>query len=156
MRHGDSVPGGVRGPGALRAIRPREASIFACFADTVVAPGGGLPAVRETDAAFAFDAQLRAAPPANRAGLRLVLLALELAPLALGFGARLRRLAPVQREAVLARLERSAVVAAALQALRGLAPLRYYGDPGVLRQLGYDADAVVARARDLRAQEVRW
>jgi hypothetical protein len=141
---------------ALLAMTPREASIFACFADTVVAPGGGLPAVRDTDAAFAFDDHLRAAPTVNRAGLRLVLLALELAPLALGFGARLRRLAPAQREAVLARLESSPVAAAALQALRGLAQLSYYGDAAVLRQLGYDAEAVVARGRELRAREVRW
>jgi hypothetical protein len=31
----------------------------------------------------------------------------------------------------------------------------YYGDPGVMRRLGYDADAVVARAVTLRAAEGR-
>jgi hypothetical protein len=141
---------------ALHAIAPREASVFACFTDAVVAPGGGLPEVRETDAALAFDTQMQAAPAANRTVLRVALLALELAPLALGFGKRLRRLDRREREAVLERLERSAPLAAALQALRGLAQLCYYGDPGVLARLGYDADAVVARGRRLRREEVRW
>lgn len=141
---------------ALQAIGPREASVFACFADTVVAPGDGLPQVRDTDAAFAFDAQVSAAPAANRAALRVALLGLELAPLALGFGARLRRLDRMRRTAVLARLERNPALAGALQALRGLAQLCYYGDVRVLAQLGYDADAVVARGRALRREEVRW
>ncbi|MDX6672980.1 MAG: hypothetical protein QOH11_398, partial [Solirubrobacteraceae bacterium] len=35
-------------------LRPREASMFACIAETVVAPGGGLPPLRRTDAVAAF------------------------------------------------------------------------------------------------------
>lgn len=152
MRRGGEAWGGA----ALRAIRPREASIFACFVDAVVAPDGRLPAVRDTDAVLAFDAHLRAAPRANRAAMRLALYVLELAPLALGRGERLRRLRPAQRQAVLDGLERRPASAAAVQALRGLAQLCYYGDAAVLLRLGYDADAVVARGRELRTREVRW
>jgi hypothetical protein len=140
----------------LTAIRPREASIFACLTDAFVAPAGPLPDVRHTDAAFAFDAHVRAAPKVNRVGLRALLLALEVLPLALGFGARLRRLDRTRREHFVSRLERIAAADAALQGLRGLAQLCYYGDEGVLRRLGYDPEAVVARGRELRLQEARW
>jgi hypothetical protein len=139
----------------LHALHPREASIFAAIADAFVAPAPPLPPVRDTDTAFALDANLRAAPAANRAGLRAALLALELAPLALGYGRRLRRLDPVQRAAALERVERGPL-AGLVKGLRTLAHLSYYGDPHVLRLLGYDADAVVARAAALRAAEGRW
>jgi hypothetical protein len=86
----------------------------------------------------------------------VLLLAIELAPLALGAGARLRRLPREQRARVLARLARHRAGGAALQALRGLAHLNYYGDDAVMRGLGYDADAVVARAAALREAEGRW
>ena len=131
----------------MNTISGREASIFACFADVVVAPQAPLPAVADTDLAAAFDTALAAGPALNRAGLRLALYALEVAPLALGFGARLRRLPPERRIAVMARLERGAL-AGIVKALRGIAQLSYYGDSGVMRTLGYDAAAVVARARE--------
>ena len=37
-----------------------------------------------------------------------------------------------------------------------MAKMAYYGDDGVMRSLGYDADAVVARAREVRVAEGRW
>jgi hypothetical protein len=141
---------------ALVAIGAREASIFTCLCDAVVAPRPPLPAVRATDAAAAFDASLARAPRLNRLALRAALLALEVAPLALGFGARLRRLAPPQRAAALARLDRWAPVAPLLKALRGMAHLSYYGDLRVLNELGYDPEAIVARAVALRELEWRW
>jgi hypothetical protein len=141
---------------ALVAIGAREASIFACLCDAVVAPRPPLPAVRATDATAAFDAGLAGAPRLNRLALRTALLALEVAPLALGFGARLRRLAPPQRAAALARLDRCAPVAPLLKALRGMAHLSYYGDLRVLNELGYDPEAIVARAAALRELERRW
>lgn len=141
---------------ALHAISPREASIFACFTDCVVAPGGGLPPVRETDAAFAFDGALEQSPALNRLGLRVALHALELAPLALGMGHRMRGLTPEARTEALARLDGSAALSPLVKALRSLGHLCYYGDAGVLRLLGYDHEAVVRRARALRAQETRW
>jgi hypothetical protein len=137
------------------SLHPREASMFACFADTVVAPAGPLPPLRGTDAVAAFGACLAAAPAPNRALLRALLYAVEVAPLLLGYGARLRRLRPGARTEVLERLE-SGPAGAALRPLTALARLSYYGDAGVSRALGYDPDAVVARGRALREAEVRW
>ena len=52
----------------LESLTPREASIFACVCDTVVAPEPVLPPVRDTDAVAFFDAtpdrEARAQPPA--------------------------------------------------------------------------------------------
>jgi hypothetical protein len=138
------------------ALAPREASMFACITDTVVAPGGALPAVRDTDAAGAFDATLAASPALNRAALRVALYALEVAPLVLGEGARLRRLAPERRAAVLSRLSRSPATAALVDAMQGIAHLCYYGDRAVSERLGYDAAAVVTRAKAMRTLERRW
>jgi hypothetical protein len=135
----------------LTVITRREASIFACVCDTVVAPDGRLPAVAQTDAAFAFDRLLAASPRLNRIGLRVLFVTLELAPLIVGAGGRLRRLTLPQRVEVLARLERTAAGAGLIKAARGVAQLSYYGDDAVMRRLGYDADAVVARARKARA-----
>jgi hypothetical protein len=141
---------------ALHAISGREASIFACVTDAVVAPVPPLPQVAETDAAFAFDAQLAGSPALNRLGLRLALHALELAPLAVGARHRMRRLAPAARTAALGRLDRNPLLAPLLKIMRSLAHLSYYGDLGVMRLLGYDPEAVVARGRALRAAETRW
>lgn len=134
----------------LRAISPREASIFAALTDALVAPVPPLPPVRDTDAAFALDANLRAAPVVNRAAIRAILLTLELAPLAVGAGARLRRLDPAARTAAVERLG-AGPLAPLLKAVTTLAHMTYYGDPTVLKLLGYDADAVVARAARARA-----
>jgi hypothetical protein len=129
----------------------RELSIFACLTDTVVAPVAPLPQVRDTDAAPAFAISLAAGPRLNALALRAAILLLELAPLALGFGARLRRLAPADRERALARLD-GGPLAPLLKAIRSLAHLHYYGDAAVMRLLGYDADAVVARAAEVRGR----
>jgi len=136
-------------------LHPREASMFACIADTVVAPAGALPPLRRTDAVAAFGACLAAAPAPNRALLRALLYAVEAAPLVLGYGARMRRLRPEARTAALERLE-AGPAGPALRPLTALAKLAYYGDDGVSRALGYDPDAVVARGRALREAEVRW
>ena len=136
-------------------LHPREASMFACIADTVVAPAGALPPLRRTDAVAAFGACLAAAPAPNRALLRALLYAVEAAPLVLGYGARMRRLRPEARTEALERLE-VGPAGPALRPLTALAKLAYYGDDGVSRVLGYDPDAVVARGRALREAEVRW
>jgi hypothetical protein len=46
-------------------------------------------------------------------------------------------------------------LAPADEALAGLLALGYYDDPKVARELGWDADAVVARGRELRQREGR-
>ena len=78
----------------LAALSPREASIFACLADTVVAPEPVLPPVRETDAVAFFDRWMARSPRANRVALRGLLYTIEIAPRFLGFGDRMRRLDP--------------------------------------------------------------
>lgn len=139
----------------MRALSPREASIAACLCETVVAPEAPLPPVARTDAIAALDASLAAGPAVNRLGLRALLLGLELAPRLLGEGARLRRIAPARRAAVLERL-RHGPLAGAVEALDALLAFSYFGDDGVMRRLGYDADANVARGRALRDAEGRW
>jgi hypothetical protein len=141
----------------LSVLTPREASIFACVCDTVVAPEPELPAVSETGAVAFFDRWLAASPRPNRAGLRALLYATELAPRGFGLPARLRRLDAPQRARALAAAEaaRSRQARRLVKLLEGIAYLSYYGDAAVMRRLGYDADAVVRRARELRREEGR-
>jgi hypothetical protein len=142
---------------SLAVLSPREASMFACLTDTIVAPEPALPPVRETDAVDALDRWLAAAPALNRLGIRALIMTAELAPLALGFRRRLRRLSGHQRAAALERAERAgaAPARALVKLVKGLVTFCYYGDDGVMRGLGYDAAAVVARGRALRAAEAR-
>ena len=142
---------------ALTAITPREASIFACVCDTVVAPGDVLPPVGQTDAALFFDRWMSRSPRVNRVALRALLHVGELAPLALGFGRRLRRLEPAARAAYLARVERAgpAPLRQLAKLVKGMALLSYYGDDAVMLRIGYDAEANVRRGRALRLTEGR-
>jgi hypothetical protein len=140
----------------MKVLGGREASMYACFADLAVDPAGGLPPVASTSAVAAFDELLAVSPPLNRAGMRAGVVAIEMAPLLLGKRRRLRRLPRAERLAVIARLERTPGAADALSAIRSVAYLTYYGDDDVQRFLGYDADAVVARAATARAEGGRW
>jgi hypothetical protein len=135
----------------------REAAIFTAFADTVVSPAPPLPPVDQTDAAQALGDWLRQAPKVNAVALRAAINALDVAPLALGFGKRLRRLDRPARARFLDAIEHSSKtpVRQAAKALKGIAFLCYYGDDGIMRTLGYDADANIARAKRLRAAEGR-
>ncbi len=141
----------------LRVLTPREASIFACATETIVAPQPRLPTVRDTTAVACFDTWLWHSPRLNRAGLRGLFYLVEVAPWLLGFGARLRSLAPGDRTAALHKAERSgpAAVRGLVKLVKSLTCLSYYGDDGVMRTLGYDADAVVRRGRELRVREDR-
>ena len=124
--------------------------------DTVVAPGDGLPPVPETDAVRFFDSWLAAAPRLERVGLRALLYAAETAPRARR-RRRLRSLDEAARARALDALEhaRRPEVRQLAKLLKGIAFLSYYGDDGIMRRLGYDPDAVVARARALRTAEGR-
>jgi hypothetical protein len=141
----------------LTTLTPREASIFACLCDTVVAPEPVLPPVRETTAVAFFDTWLGRAPRLNRIALRGLLYLVELAPRGLGAGGRLRRVASEERALALASAERarSPQTRQLVKLIKGIAFLAYYADDAVMRRLGYDADANVGRARDLRARERR-
>ena len=50
------------GAADVTVLSPREASIFACVADTLLAPAPPLPPIGQTDAVRAFDAWLARAP----------------------------------------------------------------------------------------------
>ena len=141
----------------LQVLSPREASIFACLVDTVVAPEPVLPAVARTDAAFFFDRWMAAAPKANAVGMRVVLHLIEIAPRLLGFGARMRRLSVDERVRYVKAVERNRnpQVRQLTRLVKGAAFLAYYGDDGIMRRIGYDADANVARGRELRQREGR-
>jgi hypothetical protein len=138
-------------------VTEREAAIFTTFADTVISPAPSLPPVDQTDAARALDNWLTQGPRLNAIALRAAITALDVAPLALGFRKRLRKLSERDRARCLDKIEKSpnAAVRQATKALKGVAFLCYYGDDGIMRTLGYDADANVARARQLRAAEGR-
>ena len=141
----------------MNVITGREASIFACLTDTVVAPEPALPPVSQTDAASAFDRWLDRAPRLNATALRVGLFAIELAPLALGHRHRLRRLPADDRAAFLHSLERSKapLVRQLTKALKSMSFLCYYGDDGILNRLGYDPAANLARGRALRVRDGR-
>ena len=142
---------------SLRVLTPREASIFACVCDAVVAPEPVLPPVRQTDAVTFFDDWMARAPALNRIGMRMLLYAIELSPLATGSGARLRRLDREARARWLRAVERapSAQVRLVTKLVEGAAQLAYYGDDRVLVRCGYDAEANLARGRALRIEQGR-
>jgi hypothetical protein len=141
----------------LSCLTPREASIFACLVDTVAAPEPVLPPVAQTDCAFFFDRWMALSPKLNARGLRALLYALELMPLALGYGARLRRLPVDERVRFIKAVERNPNrhVRQLVKLLKGAAFLAYYGDDHVMLRIGYDAEANLQRGRELRAREGR-
>ncbi len=135
--------------------RNREALIIVALTDAVAAPQPPLPRVAETDAVAAFDRWLAYAPRANRDALRLALRMLDLAPRALGYGDRLHSLPRSERARALEALKRIPLVRRVAEALCAAASISYFGDDGVLRMLGYDAQERVARGRELRRIELR-
>lgn len=141
----------------MNTLTRREVRVFTAFADTVVAPEPHLPPVDQTSAADGLDDWLTRAPRPHALALRAGIAAVDLAPLVLGFRRRLHKLPAADRAVVLDRLEhhRSPPLRQAAKALKGIAFLCYYGDDGLMRRLGYDADANVARGRRLRAAEGR-
>jgi hypothetical protein len=147
----------VTAAAGLSAITPREASIFACVTDAVVAPEPVLPPVRHTDAVAFFDDWMACSPRLNRLGMRALLYVLELSPLVTGFGARLRRLDRDARTRWLDAIERAprAEVKLVAKLVKGAAQLSYYGDDAVLLRMGYDPEANLARGRELRLREGR-
>lgn len=140
----------------LQVLTPREASIFACVADTLLAPEPDLPAVRDTTTAAGFDSWLARSPAMNRLGVRAGLLLLELSPM-LAHGRRFRSLTPTQRRSFLigADKRKPLWITVPVDTLRMLAAISYYSDDGVALRLGYDAEARLARGRELRAAEGR-
>ena len=141
----------------MKALSAREASIFACFTDTVVAPEPVLPAVRETDAVEFFDDWMARSPLLNRIGMRAFLYLLELSPWLTGSRARLRQLDRPGRARWIAAIEHARYPQLKLvyKLLKGAAQLSYWGNDRLMLAVGYDADANASRGRELRAREGR-
>ena len=142
----------------MKALSGREASIFACFTDAVVAPDPVLPPVRQTDAVVFFDDWMARSPRLNRLGMRALLYVLELSPLLAGpRRTRLRRLDRPERTRWLNAIERAPRPELRLvyKLVKGAAQISYWGDDALMLHVGYDADANVRRGRELRALEGR-
>jgi hypothetical protein len=140
----------------VKALTPREASIFACFTDAVVAPEPVLPAVRDTDAVVSFDDWISRAPRLNRLGMRALLYVLELSPLVTGSRSRLRGLDRGGRARWVRAIEHARPeLKLAFKLLKSAAQLSYWGNDRVMLEVGYDADANLRRGRELRAREGR-
>ncbi len=150
---GHKAQGGVR----LAAITRREASIFNSAVDALLAPAPDLPAAADTSAAAGFDDWLARSPAVNRAAVRAGLYVLEISPRPSNRGRRFRQLDREEQREFLSPSDRRRPIwiAALVDTLRMLAAAVYYGDDDVARALGYDADARVARGRELRATEGR-
>jgi hypothetical protein len=128
----------------MTVLSAREARIFACLADTVLAPTPPLPPVDRTDAVEAFDAWLAAGPRLTRLGVRAALLALEAAPRLTRARRRWRALPPAARLDVLHRIERAGG-RPLVEALRAAAAVSYYGDPRVSVLAGYEPGSYATR-----------
>jgi hypothetical protein len=143
----------------VKALSAREASIFACITDAVVAPDPPiLPAVSQTDAVSFFDDWMARSPRLNRLGMRALLYVLELSPLLAGpRRVRLRRLSREDRTRWLTAIEHAPRVELRLvyKLVKGAAQLSYWGDDSLMKRVGYDADANVRRGRELRIREGR-
>lgn len=115
----------------------RERAIVAALADAVVAPEPPLPPVSATDTVDAFGRWLDRAPALNRTALRAALLVL---------GTHLRARPRQSRIEALHR-SRAPGLRQLTEALQACVSGCYFGDLEVMRLLGYDAEANVARAR---------
>src|SRR3954469_9018555 len=92
----------------MKALTTREASIFACFTDAVVAPEPVLPAVRQTAAVEFFDDWMGGSPRLNRTRRRALRCVRELSPLLAGpRRTRLRRLDRPERTRWLEAVEKA-------------------------------------------------
>ena len=142
---------------SFNVLTPREASIFACLADSVIQPDRDLPRVADTDAVEFVDRWLARSPRLNRIGLRALLYAAELAPLATGFRRRLRRLGPEERFRYVRGVEkaRSGQLRQIAKLVKSMVYLSYYGDDHLMARAGYDPDANLRRGRELRRRDGR-
>jgi hypothetical protein len=69
----------------------------------------------------------------------------------------MRRLSPERRAEYLRAIEQSPVpqLRQLAKLMQGFGQLAYYGDDRVMLRIGYDAEANVARGRELRARDGR-
>jgi hypothetical protein len=138
-------------------LKPREAAVFAALTDAYCSPVPALPAVGEGDAVAFSNELAMASPLINRIGFRVILRLIDLAPFLRGHRKRFTALARAQRDEFLAGLDASRwfLLRITGRLLKTVTMMSYYGDRAVLLELGYDAEANLARGRTLRAREGR-
>ena len=138
-----------------KALKPREAAIFAALTDAYCAPAAFLRPVGESDAVAFADQLAVSAPKVNRIGFRVILRVVDVAPLLRGYRKRFRGLRREQRDQFLHGLDSSRwfIVRTTGRLLKTITLMSYYGDAEVTRALGYDPDANLARARAARMEE---
>lgn len=143
--------GGTRTTG----LQPREAAIFVALTDAYCAPAPSLPPVDDSDAAAFVGELVAESPSVNRIGFRVILRLVDLAPLVRGYRMRFTALARAQRDEFLDGLDTSRwfLLRIAARLLKTITLMSYYGDPDILRELGYDPAANATRGHALRA---RW
>lgn len=141
----------------MKALKQREAEIFAALTDVYCGPEPVLPPVSSTDAVAFIDRLAAESPRLNRLGFRAILRLVELAPLVRGYRSRFTALDPERRTEFVRRMDKSRLLFLRIgsRLLKTLALMSYYGDEQVLRAAGYDPGANVARGRDLRKEEGR-
>jgi hypothetical protein len=142
---------------AAKSLRPREAAVFASLTEAYCRPEPAFPRLAMTDTVAFIDAFGARSRRLNRIGFRVILWVVELAPLVRGYGATFTRLAADRQAQFVRGLDRSRwqLLQVGFRLLKTLAVMSYYGDAGVLRAIGYDAEANVARGRALRRSEGR-
>jgi hypothetical protein len=142
---------------ALKALKPREAEIFAGLADSYCSPEPAFPPVAQTSAIAFVDDLVARSSRVNRIGFRLILRIVDLVPLVRGYRARFTSLAAAPRAEFVHGLDRSrwAIVRILGRLLKTVAVMSYYGDERVLRATGFDPHAIVARGQALRREEQR-
>jgi hypothetical protein len=141
----------------LKALKPREAEIFAGLADSYCGPAPALPPVGETSAVAFVDDLVDRSGRVNRIGFRLILRIVDFVPLVRGYRARFTGLAPARRTEFVHSLDRSrwAIVRALGRLLKTIAVMSYYGDEQMLRSSGFDPRAIAARGRAIRKEHQR-
>jgi hypothetical protein len=135
------------------SLRPREREAFEALTDTFCGPRASFPSVVDTDATTFIERLAGNSPLQNRIGFRLLLRLVDVGPRLRGFGARFSDLPPARRAEFLHGLDKSRwlVLRVGARLLKTLSVMAYYGDAGVLRAIGYDAEWNMQRGRELRA-----
>jgi hypothetical protein len=141
----------------LKALKPREAEIFAGLADSYCGPEPALPPVAQTSAIAFVDDMIARSGRVNRIGFRVILRIVDLVPLVRGYRARFTRLAAARRTEFVRGLESSrwSIVRILGRLLKTIAVMSYYGDDGISRSTGFDPQGIIARGQALRKEEER-
>jgi hypothetical protein len=141
----------------LKALKPREAEIFAGLAESYRGPEPGLPPVAETSAIAFVDEMIARSGRVNRIGFRIILRIIDLVPLLRGYGRRFTSLTAPRRTEFVQGLEKSRwrIVRILGRLLKTISVMSYYGDDRVLQANGFNPRAIVARGQALRREEQR-